>query len=317
MHVISASRRTDIPAFYADWLRGRLEAGWCEVRQPFNHRLSRVSLAPADVAAIVFWTKNPNPLLPHLDWLRERGYPCYFQFTITPYDHVFEHAVLPPARAVAAAHELAARLGPRLVVWRYDPIVETSLTPWDWHLERFASLAKALAGATQRCVFSFVNLYRRTRLRLDALAVEHGFDYRFYATQPAEAPRSRHGLAYELEEMRSRSRQLAALAAGHGLRLESCCGAALIDAAHGVGAARCIDPDLVAFARGEPVHLPSKPSRPDCGCVASIDIGAYETCPHGCGASYCYAVASHARAVENRRRQDPGAAALGGAGAQP
>jgi hypothetical protein len=301
MHVISASRRTDIPAYYSDWLLARLAAGWCEVRQPFNGRISRVSLAPEDVSAFVFWTKNPRPLLPHLTAIPA---PCVFQFTINPYDHVFEPAGLPTDRAVAAAHELAQRLSPERVVWRYDPIVESSLTPWSWHLERFESLAARLAGATRRCVFSFVNLYRRTRLRMDKLAAEHGFTYRFLATHPTEAAAARHGSAYEMEEMRARSRDLAAIAARYGLSLQSCCCDALLDAGSGVGKARCIDAELLG------ITLPARPTREDCGCAASIDIGAYDTCPHGCGASYCYAVQSRTRALNHRQTHHPSSTRL-------
>jgi hypothetical protein len=306
MPIISASRRTDLPAHYTDWLLARLAAGYCLVRNPFNQRQTRVSLAPADVDGIVFWTRNPQPLLPHLPGLRARGYHGYFQLTLTPYRAPLEPGAPDPQQAVDRVRALADVLGPDLVVWRFDPLVETTAQPWDWHLERFDALAQALDGATRRCVFSFVNLYRRSRLRLDALAAEHGWRYRYYATAPREAALARGGDAFTREEMASRAAELAALASARGLRLQSCCGPDW----PGIERARCIDPELLALARGAPVTAPAHPSRPGCGCAASIDIGAYETCPRGCGASYCYAVQSRARALAYRRRHDPTAEAL-------
>lgn len=305
MHVVSISRRTDIAAFYAPWLLGRLEAGYCRVPNPMSKVPFDVSLRAEDVLALAFWTKNPRPLLPHLDRIEQLGHRYYFQFTINPYDHIFESKVIPTDRAVAAFRELSTRLGPDLVVWRYDPIVETALTPWEWHVAQFRELCSSLKGLTRRCVFSFVQLYRRTRIRMDRLAVEHGFDYRFLNLKPEQGSYSRHGRAYEVEEMQARSRELAAIAAEAGMGLQTCCCDALIDEAHNITKSHCIDADLVALARGDDVRLAAKPTRTDCGCAVSRDIGVYETCPHGCGASYCYAVDNRDRALANRAAHDP------------
>lgn len=283
----------------------RVRAGSCRVVNPFSGRSYLVPLKPEDVLAVVFWTRNPVPLMPYLAELEDRGIPYYFQFTITPYGRAFEPGVPPAGRAMDAARRLAERIGPDLVVWRYDPIVETTITPWSWHIERFGRMAEELRGTVRRCVFSFMNLYRRTRLRMDELAVRHGFEYRFLAIRPREIPLSSCGLPYELEEMKERSRQLAAIAAAERIRLEACCCPELIDPAAGVAGARCVDPDLIALARKQPVALEPRPTRPGCGCVESRDIGAYETCTHGCGASYCYAVQYPEKARRNRRLHDP------------
>lgn len=305
MHVISASRRTDLPAFYTDWLLARLKTGECLVRNPFNGRVAPVSLRPEDVLAFVFWSKQPRPLLPHLPGLLASGQACYFQYTLNAYGELLEPGLPPLARRVETARALADVLGPPLVVWRYDPLVESGLTPWAWHLERFGELAEALRGASKRCVISFVSLYRRTRLRLDDWAARHDTWYRFVGTSPAETARARRGREYAPDELRSRASDLSAVAAAHGFALESCCGPGL-----GLPAARCIDPELVGLARGETLTLAPRPTREGCGCVASIDIGAYETCPAGCGSTYCYAVQSHARALSNRRRHEPSAERL-------
>ena len=149
--IISASRRTDIPAFYAEWMVRRLREGYCTVPNPFNrNQVSRISLRPEDVDAIVFWTRNPRPLMPYLDELDSRGYRYYFQFTILGYPREIDPKSPPAATAVEAFCELAERLGPRRVIWRYDPIVFTGITPPAFHQENFQRLAESLRGHTRR-----------------------------------------------------------------------------------------------------------------------------------------------------------------------
>ena len=121
--IISASRRTDIPAFYAEWFFNRIKEGYVLVRNPMNyHQVSKISLSPAVVDGIVFWTKNPLPMMTRLDELRE--YPYYFQFTLTPYGKEMEPG-LPSKKAVLIPvfRELSRKLGPDRLVWRYDPIL--------------------------------------------------------------------------------------------------------------------------------------------------------------------------------------------------
>ena len=151
--IISASRRTDIPAFYAEWMARRLKEGYCTVANPYNrNQVTRISLTPEDVDAIAFWTRNPRPLMLYLDELDSRGYRYYFQFTILGYPREVDPKSPSAETAVEAFCDLAERLGPRRVIWRYDPILFTGMTSPAFHQENFQRLAESLRGHTRRVV---------------------------------------------------------------------------------------------------------------------------------------------------------------------
>ena len=167
--IISASRRTDIPAYYADWFYNRIREGFVCVRNPMNfHQVSRISLSPDVVDGIVFWTKNPLPLMSRLEELRE--YPFYFQFTLTPYGKDVEPGV--PSKndvILPAFQELSRRIGPERVIWRYDPILFTDRYTMDYHITFFSQLARRLESYTRKCIISFVDLYRNTQTNMNGL----------------------------------------------------------------------------------------------------------------------------------------------------
>lgn len=292
--VISISRRTDIPAFYTPWLLGRLRAGYCHIVNPYAGQVYRVPLAPEDCLALVFWTRNPAPLLPHLDELDARGYRYYFLYTLNGYPRALEPHGPPVDHALDTFRALSARLGPERVRWRYDPIVLSSVTPREYHLEQFARLAAELAGHTTQCVLSFATFYGKTVRRFAQVTRETGITFE----QPPAA------------EQQALVRELVALSAPHGIALYSCCSEALL--VEGVRQSRCIDPDLIARLVGDPLQalsgLRPEPTRPGCGCVTSVDIGAYDTCLFGC--EYCYATSSHAAAQKRHARHDPADTAL-------
>ena len=259
--LLSASRRTDLPAFYSEWFLRRLREGFLLVRHPRDAGvLWRVGLSPEWVDCIVFWTKNPLPMLGRLDELDRLGYPYYFQFTLTPYGPELEPG-LPDKRALADAFRaLSARIGPGRVVWRYDPVVLDAGHPLPWHLERFQALCGALAPYTRRCVFSFVDAYPQL-----------------------------HGGFRELgaAEMRAVAEGFAKIAGAYGLPLDTCC-ERLDLAEFGIRQGACIDPALAGEAAGAAIRARRDPGqRPGCGCAESVDVGAYGTCRHGC--AYCYA----------------------------
>lgn len=271
--VVSASYRTDIPAFYGDWFSCRLAAGYALVRNPWSGSIYRVDLSPEAVAGYVFWTRNPRPFMPVLAALEQ---PFAVQFTITGYGRRLEPSVPPPERAVEAAHELAARYGPRCVVWRYDPI----LSPTQDHVEAAGRLAEALQGATDECVVSFASFYRKTRRNLAAA-----------------------GFAWEDPDAGLRIRLVEALfRAVSPLRLTICAQPELTEGST-AEPARCIDPARLGLG-----PLPEQGNRPGCACAASRDIGAYDTCPHGC--LYCYANDSPAAARRRFKAHDPEAEML-------
>ena len=266
--IVSASRRTDIPAFYAEWLLRRLTAGYALVRNPVSpHQVGRVPLTCEQVDCLVLWTRNPGPLAARLDRLRQFGIPFYFQYTITAYGRELEPATPSPAVAVAGFRQLAAELGPERVIWRYDPVILGGCYTPQWHLARFAELAAALSGATRRCVFSFLDVYASIRRRL----VRSGID----GEPPSPAT------------LRNLALGFSRLARQYGLQLESC--AENLDLREwGITPARCVDPELIgALCGGRVVAGKDRNQRPACGCVASIDLGCYNSCRHGC--VYCYA----------------------------
>lgn len=278
--IISASRRTDIPAFYGDWLAARLRAGFVDVRNPFNARqIRRVSLAPADITALVLWTRDGGRFLPHLPLLDTLGLAYWVHYTITAYPRRLERAVPDTARAVCGLKAMADHIGPDRVLWRYDPILLSADSSADDHRRRFAVLARDLAGHVGRVTISFADFYRKTARNL--------------ASQPDLAAR----LA-TADERRTLAADLAAIAASVGLPLVSCAEAPDLAEA-GVTAGKCVDDALLAKVFGITVPATKdKGQRPECGCVKSVDIGAYDTCPHGC--LYCYANASPAKAARAR-----------------
>ena len=282
--IVSASYRTDIPAYYTRWLLARLAAGFCSVANPYGGPAYRVSLAPGTVSGFVFWTRNLGPLLPELAGVAARA-PFTIQFTLTGYPRALEPGVIAPEAALAQLGALCRRWGPRAAVWRYDPVLLSSLTPPAWHRANFARLAGALTGLVDEVVLSFVQPYRKTAQGLDAAARRHGFSWR----DPETA--AKQTLAGEL----------AAIAAGHGMRLTLCTQPALL--APGLAPARCIDAERLGDMAGHPVAAREKGNRPGCRCAESRDIGAYDSCAQGC--AYCYAVASPAAARRRLKAHDP------------
>lgn len=289
--IISASRRTDIPAFYAQWFINRVRAGYCAVPNPFNARqVARVSLAPADVDAIVFWTRGPRPLLRHLDELDSRGYRYYFQHTLLNNPRwLDQHGPAFPA-ALDTFRRLAERVGSARVVWRYDPLVLSDQTPPAFHVEAFGRIAAALRGSTRRAVISLMTPYRKAQRRLDAAERAAGARLTFPAALPAGA----------VERL---ARQLQQIAADNGMALVSCADENGL-ARFGVAAGKCVDDRLLRDLFGLDVPAAKDPGqRAACGCVPSRDIGMYDSCLFGC--AYCYATSAFERSRANYRAHNP------------
>lgn len=266
--IVSASYRTDIPAFFGPWFRARLAAGSVQVKNPYGGQIRTVSLRAEDVDAFVFWTRNAGPFLPVLSELKV---PFVVQFTVTGYPRAIDAATVAAGTAIAQIRALSRTYGPRSVVWRYDPVLATTLTPPDWHAQNFARLAAELSGVVDEVVLSFAQIYAKTRRNLTKAAAEHGFAW----SDP------------EPEQKVTLLGRLADIARQHGMRPSRCGQSALT--AHGLDEARCIDLIRLSDIAGRPIDAPLKPHRP-CACAASVDIGGYDTCPHGC--TYCYAVRS-------------------------
>lgn len=288
--IISASYRTDIPAFYADWFFARLQAGRAVVRNPYSGKPAAVDLRRENVTGFVFWTRNFGPLLARLEELQRFGRPFVVQYTITGYPRELEAAVIEPAKAVQQIRRLAAEVHPQCPVWRYDPIVTSTATPPAFHSANFQRIAAGLEGAVDEVVVSFAQLYRKTRRNLDAAARRHNLGWQ---DPPDEAKL----------EMAS---ALAAVARSHGMRLTLCTQPQYL--IPGVEEARCIDARRLARIGGIPLHVPLKGNRPGCACYESRDIGEYDTCPHGC--AYCYAVSHRRVALARYKAHRPEAESL-------
>ena len=287
--IVSASYRTDIPAFYARWFLRRLEAGYARVANPYGGGSYEVSLRPGAVDGFVFWTRNLRPLLPFLDQVRALA-PFAVQFTVTGYPRSLEGSVIAPDEAVAQLRELRRRFGARVAVWRYDPIVVTSELDAAAHATNFATLAAALAGTVDEVVLSFAHPYRKTSRNLDRAARSHGFSWR---DPPAD-------------EKRALLTRLAMIATDHDIAPTLCTQPDLI--VPGIGEARCIDARRLSDVAEAPIAARESGNRPGCRCALSRDIGAYDTCPHGC--VYCYAVADRDRALARYKAHDPDAETL-------
>jgi DNA repair photolyase len=264
--IISASRRTDIPAFWGDWFMECLRAGEVFVTNPVNRtQVSRVSLAPEQVDCIVFWTKNPAGFLRHLDELDRRGYRYYFQFTLTPYGRDIEPNLPEKSALLAAFCELSDRIGKERVMWRYDPILLNPAYTLRYHAEQFEQFAAALSGKTEKCVISFIDTY--------------GFLKKTFAELGIREP--------ELDEMRGLAGLLRPLARNYGLSLASCCEKVDLSP-YGIGKNKCVDDELIKRLFGLDLRYKKDPGqRGECCCMVSRDIGSYRSCLHGC--RYCYA----------------------------
>lgn len=285
--IVSASRRTDIPAFYSRWFVNRLRLGWCLVPSPFNpNQVSKVSLSPREVDAFVFWSRNPRPLMRHLDELDDRGCRYYFLFTLIGYPRQIDPESPPLGLSIKTFQELSNRVGPERVIWRYDPVVLSDLSGTAFHENNFRQVARELKGAADRCVISFVKPYRKARARMEAGA--RG------ATEPVD---------FDSRPVRELLSTISAVARENGMEMFSCASGQDFSE-FGINASKCIDGDLVSKLFGTRISLAKDPfQRKECGCVVSRDIGVYDTCLFGC--SYCYATSSFARAKGNYARHDP------------
>ncbi len=263
--IVSASRRTDIPACYPEWFYQRIHEGYVLTRNPMRfHQVSKVILSPEAVDGIVFWTKNPAPMMDRLDELN--AYTYYFQFTLTSYGKDIEPNVpVKSSEVIPAFQRLSDKIGPEKVIWRYDPILLSEKCTMDYHLEYFYEIAKRLKGYTDKCIISFVDRYRNTDSNLASFGLAQIDD----------------GAKRRLAEAIYKTTR------NFKMTVETC--AEEIDLSpYGIGHAKCIDGSLLDKLRGHPLKASKdKNQRPYCGCDASVDIGMYNTCKNGC--KYCYA----------------------------
>ena len=272
--IISASRRTDIPALYPEWFVNRLKAGEVLVPNPYNRKkVSRILLSPDTVDCIVFWTKNPEPMLPFLKEIDDMDYDYYFQMTITDYEDDIEENLPDMAASMATFLLMSERLGKERIDWRFDPILLTKKYTIAYHLEKFELMCEWMHHATTRCIISFVDSGR-------------------------ESPY----LELEREEMEELAKGLSDIARRYQLPLYTC--AEKIDLSkYGIMHGSCIDKEKIHQLIGYKLDLKKDTGqRRECRCVESIDIGMYDTCIHGC--KYCYANSGLESAKKKNQQHD-------------
>lgn len=293
--IISASRRTDIPAFYGEWFMNRLREGFCLVANPFNPaNVSHVSLLPEDVDVIVFWSKNPRPFLSHLDDLDRTGFRYYFLFTVNSYPKSLEPNLPPLDERIRTFRKLSRRLGQSYVVWRYDPIILSRKMDAAYHLNSFRMIAESLADTTERVVLSFVDFYRKTERRLVRVEAETGDAF-------CRAP-------FPHAEFEILVRGLVSVAAQYNLEIQTCAEDPCLEDL-GIVPGKCIDDELIRRVFGIAVSSKKDPGqRKECRCVVSKDIGATDSCLHGC--EYCYSTVSVAVARARAARHNPSSPVL-------
>lgn len=279
--IINTGMRTDTVQYYTDWLLRRFAEGYVLVRNPrFPEKVTRYELDPSVVDCVVFCSKDYAPILPHLHEILDR-FNTYFFYTITAYGRDMEPGVPDIEKGMETLERLEELVGRQRIVWRYDPVLLSERYTTDVHACTFEMMAERLAPHVDRCVFSFVEPYRKLS-----------------RTMPDLLPLMEEERDYMAE-------LLGGIAGRHGLRLQACaCDNGRYER-FGILPAGCMQLDAIGAANGVRFRPRAhKGMRPGCGCVETRDIGAYNSCPNGC--RYCYAN-SDARAAARafREQHDP------------
>ena len=296
--IVSVSRRCDIPRFQFDWFMERVNEGFVEVTNPYNAgQKKRVSLLPAaggteeGVDAFVFWTRDPQYILANADELTNRGFPFYVMVTMTGYPDVLEPDVPPAPEVLASMKELSRKIGAERVIWRYDPVLLTSITNEDFHRRNFSELAQKLAGFVRRVIISVYDEYREAKMRF----------FELERTGKLRMPDSSDGLAGLLADLAKSAEAAgmykppAAALYNHlpytrrpegGMEIQSCAEKEDFSSL-GIKPGACIDAALIEKLWGLKLRGKDRNQRPNCLCCKSTDIGSYGNCTARC--VYCYA----------------------------
>ncbi|HQJ74070.1 MAG TPA: DUF1848 domain-containing protein [Bacteroidota bacterium] len=282
-HIISVSRRTDIPAYFANWFRDRLEKGYVYYMNPLSHEPVYVDLSPENVRAFVFWTRNPKPLIEHLDFIDKKyNKRHYMHFTINGLPKELEERNPKVDFAIDLVKQLSERYGDFYVQWRFDPIIISNITDEEYILSQFEYIARKLSGYIQRCYFSYVDFYKKTIINLKIISKKYNIEL----------------YDYPLEKRIALTKDLKSISDRYNIKMYACAEDNLLKPTS-VEKAHCVDYDLIQKVSGNDFKYKEVPSRIECGCIESKDIGYYDSCPHGC--IYCYANMDPEKALENAR----------------
>lgn len=277
--IISASRRTDIPAFFSEWFINRINEGYCINKNPYSGKEYKTILTPNTVDCIVFWTKECGPMLNKVNKLS--NYAFYFQHTINPYDNEIETNVRNKKLIIEDFKKMSDKIGKERMIWRYDPILINEKYTAEKHIKLFEEMANELSGKTESCVFSFVDMYAKTINNTKCNS----------AREPNR------------EEMEYMAEQISKIAQKNNITLKTC--SEQIDLSkYKIEHNKCIDDKLIERITGKKLFAEKDSwQRAICGCVKSQDIGMYNTCTHGC--TYCYANKNKSQAIEMAKQHNP------------
>ena len=279
--IISASRRTDIPAFYSKWFINGINEGFLYVVNPFNRKqVSKIELNLDTVDCFVFWTKDPKPMIPSLSILDSKGFKYYFQFTLNSYGKDIEKGTRKKTELIKTFIQLSEKIGKEKVIWRYDPILINDYYSKEYHYKWFEEICKRLKGYTEKCVISFLDLYEKTKRNTKELSLHE----------------------IKKEDMYEIGRNLANIAKKYNIIIETC--SEDIDLLNcGIKKGKCIDDRLISKILNSELKVNKDDTqRKECGCIKSIDIGSYNTCKHYC--AYCYANFNYKMVEENSKNYD-------------
>ncbi len=277
--ILNTGCRTDIPAYYSEWFYNRIKEGCVLARNPYYpNQVMKYSLDSRVVDCLCFCTKNPEPMLSRMEEIKQ--FKQFWHVTITPYGKEVEPYVPDKERVMEAFKRLAAIVGVNAVGWRYDPIFITDKYSLDFHVDAFRKMAENLAGYTQTCVISFIDLYAKTRRNFSGIR---------------EVPRA---------DQITIAREFVEIGRKHGITIRSCCEGAFLEE-YGVDVSGCMTKQVLEKATGASLDLTKikKPAREECNCLLGNDIGMYNTCGHGC--LYCYANYDRKTVEQNMRLHNP------------
>lgn len=260
--ILNTGSRTDIPAYYSSWFYNRIREKYVLVRNPYNPpQVTRYRLSPKVIDILVFCTKNPQPMFEKMDMLKP--YTCLWYVTITPYGTDLEPCVPPKEIVMESLKRLSERAGRDRVIWRYDPVVITKKYSVQYHIKEFEHMAGCLCGCTGQCVVSFIDLYEKTRRNFPSAGQVSAEDQRKLVEAFSEAAGKNH------------------------MQIHLCCEDESLVTDH-ADAGGCMSKEILEKAAGYRLSVPGRRyRRQGCSCLLGADIGAYNTCGHGC--LYCYA----------------------------
>ncbi len=279
--ILSVSRRTDIPSYYSEWFFNRLNEGFVYTRNPMNiHKISRIPLTKDIIDGIVFWTKNPGPMLKNISKLDD--YTYYFQFTVNSYGNDVEVNIPSKKEVIVPTFQkLSLAIGKERMVWRYDPIFFNEKYTISYHTKYFEMLCSKLSNYTEKCTISFLDLYKNTQRNISELKIE----------------------VPSFDQMQEIAEHFSKIAKDYGIIIDTCAEKINLDK-YGIQHAHCIDKNRLERISGYKLNIDKdKNQRFECGCFASVDIGAYNTCKNGC--KYCYANFSQKTVSKNFSNHNP------------